>query len=56
MEATLFPLVKEGMLEDFKAIWGDWFVLEETVRDEKFPGKLKSKCKSHLKLLIRIVF
>ena len=41
MEDTFFPIIKEGRLEEFKKIWGNWFVLSDTVRAEKPPGLLK---------------
>nr|AAT47865.1 hypothetical protein 008-24 [Oikopleura dioica] len=41
MEDTFFPIIKKGMLDDFKRIWGNWFVLTDEVRDEKTPGLLK---------------
>ena len=43
MRAIFEPLLKEDRKEDFFKIWGEWFVLEDTVRDEKTPGKLKSE-------------
>ena len=43
MEATILPLVKPHLLEEFKQNWHKWFVLEDTVLDEKTPGKMKSK-------------
>lgn len=41
MEDTLFPIIKQGRLDDFKKIWGKWFVLDDTPRSEKTPGLLK---------------
>ena len=41
IEDTFFPIIKDGRLEDFKKIWGDWFVLSDDVRAEKTPGFLK---------------
>ena len=41
MEDTFFPIIKEGRLEEFKKIWGSWFVLSDTVRAEKTAGLLK---------------
>ena len=43
MEATLFPIVQDGKLEEFKKVWTKWFVLEDTVENEKCPGLLKSE-------------
>ena len=43
MSATLFPLVKPELKEEFLQIWTKWFVTEDTIEDEKFPGKMKSK-------------
>ena len=39
--STFVNIVRPGMMESFKEKWGDWFVLEDTVKDEKTPGKLK---------------
>ena len=41
MESLLFPLVKDGMLDEFKSTWGKFFVLENTIENEKFPGLMK---------------
>ncbi len=43
MRAIFDPILKADRKEDFYKIWQDWFVLEETVRDEKTSGKLKSE-------------
>ena len=40
-EATFKNLIRPGMEASFYADWGNWFVLENTVLDEKTPGKLK---------------
>ena len=46
MLSILLPVIKSGLVEEFLSIWTTWFVTEDTVEDEKFPGKLKSKtCK-----------
>ena len=44
MASVLIPIIKPELLDEFIMIWDLWFVLEDTVEDEKFPGKLKSKC------------
>ena len=43
MEKMFFPIVKEGKLEDFKKVWGEWFVLSNDLVDEKTPGLLKEE-------------
>ena len=43
MEATFLPIVKPELKQEFLKVWDKWFVLEDTVRDEKTPGKLKGK-------------
>ena len=43
MRAIFEPMLKPDRKEEFFKIWSDWFVLEETVRDEKTSGKLKSE-------------
>ena len=43
MESVLLPVIKPELKDDFLSVWGDWFVLEDSVEDEKFPGKLKSE-------------
>ena len=42
MLSVLLPVIKAGQKENFLAVWEDWFVTENTVEDEKCPGKLKS--------------
>ena len=42
MASVLFPVVKPELLEEFLFVWDLYFVLEDTVEDEKWPGKLKS--------------
>ena len=39
--STFVNIVRPGMMDSFKEKWGDWFVLQDTVQDEKTPGKLK---------------
>ena len=39
----MFPIVKPELLDEFKSVWTKWFVTEDTIEDEKFPGKMKSK-------------
>ena len=43
MESIFFPIVKQGKLDDFKAVWGNFFVLTNTIEDEKKPGLLKTE-------------
>ena len=38
----MLPVVKSEKRDDFLQIWEKWFVTENSVEDEKFPGKLKS--------------
>ena len=42
MLSVLLPVIKPNLRNEFFKIWDKWFVLENTVEDEKFPGKLKS--------------
>ena len=44
MASVLLPVIKPELVDKFIMVWDLWFVLEDTVEDEKFPGKLKSKC------------
>ena len=41
MSAILFPIVKPELLEEFKSVWKDWFVLEDTIENQKEPGLMK---------------
>ena len=41
MVSVLFPVLKSSLKDEFLSIWDKWFVLEDTVEDEKTPGKLK---------------
>ena len=43
LSATFLPLVKPELMQEFLATWDKWFVLEDTVRNEKTPGLMKSK-------------
>ena len=43
MEKIFFPIVKEGLLDEFKKAWGEWFVLTDLLEDEKRPGLLKEE-------------
>ena len=55
MEDTFFPIIKDGRLEDFKKIWGDWFVLSDDVKDpEKTPGFLKVEWETTVKSMIAL--
>ena len=42
MLSVLLPVIKPNLRNEFFKIWDKWFVLKNTVEDEKFPGKLKS--------------
>ena len=44
MASVLLPIIKPELVDEFIMVWDLWFVLEDTVEDEKCPGKLKSKC------------
>ena len=46
MLSVLLPIIKPDLKEEFLSIWEQWFVTEDTVEDEKHPGKLKSKLTS----------
>ena len=46
MLSILLPVIKPGLESEFLNIWQKWFVTEDTVEDEKFPGKLKSGFKN----------
>ena len=41
MRAILLPVIKPELVENFFEIWTDWFVTQDTIEDEKFPGKMK---------------
>ena len=43
MLSVILPVIKPGLEEEFLTVWEKWFVTEDTVEDEKCPGKLKSK-------------
>ena len=43
LRAVFDPIVKPEMRNHWEANWKKWFVTEDTVEDEKFPGKLKCK-------------
>ena len=43
MLSVLLPVIKPNLRNEFFKIWDKWFVLENTVEDEKYPGKLKCK-------------
>ena len=42
MASVLLPVIKPDKVDEFLMIWDIWFVLDDTVEDEKTPGKLKS--------------
>ena len=54
MKDTFFPIIKDGRLEEFKKIWGDWFVLSDDVRAEKIPGFLKMEWKTTVGSMIAL--
>lgn len=43
MKKMFFPIVKEGLLDEFQKAWGEWFVLTDLLEDEKKPGLLKEE-------------
>ena len=43
LRAVFDPIVRPEMKENWEANWKKWFVTEDTVEDEKYPGKLKCK-------------
>jgi hypothetical protein len=43
LKATFDPVLKPESKNEFYKIWKSWFVTENTIEDEKAPGKLKSK-------------
>lgn len=43
MAAILFPIVRPHLMESFLEKWEYWFVLTNTTREKRFPGKLKCK-------------
>ena len=49
LRAVFDPIVRPEMRDQWEANWKRWFVTEDTVEDEKFPGKLK--CKLSLNLI-----
>ena len=42
LSAIFFPILKPGVKDEFLATWKEWFVTEDTIVDEKTPGKMKS--------------
>lgn len=42
LRSTFENCLIEESRDQFYQIWKDWFVTEETIEDEKKPGKLKS--------------
>ena len=55
MLSIFLPVIKPGMENEFLSIWKKWFVTEDTVDDEKFPGKLKSRVFYLLGLMYQII-
>lgn len=45
LRSTFDNCLIEESREEFYKIWKNWFVTENTIEDEKKPGKLKSKFK-----------
>jgi hypothetical protein len=45
--STFLPICKPELRKEFLEDWGKWFVLEDTIRNEKTPGFMKS---NHYKL------
>ena len=43
MQSIFFPMVKPEMLSKFKTKWSEYFVLTNTIQDEKKPGLLKTE-------------
>ena len=43
LRAVFDPIVRPEMREQWETNWKRFFVTEDTVEDEKFPGKLKCK-------------
>lgn len=43
MKSIFFPMVKPELLDEFKTVWGKFFVLTNTIQDEKKPGLLKTE-------------
>ena len=43
LRAVFDPIVRPEMLDSWNAKWKKYFVTEDTIKDEKFPGKLKCK-------------
>ena len=41
--SVLLPIIKPELKTEFFPAFEKWFVTQNTVEDEKFPGKLKSK-------------
>ena len=54
MKSVLLPIIKPGLLDEFLGVWKSWFVTEDSVEDEKEPGKLKStECSFNVNLTPR---
>ena len=43
MYSIFHPILAAGKEESFFTKWGDWFVLTDTIEDQRRPGLLKSK-------------
>ena len=41
--AIFDPIVKPQMRDSWETNWRAWFVTTDSVEDQRFPGKLKSK-------------
>ena len=55
MLSVLLPVVKPELKTEFLKVWKKWFVTEDTVEDEKCPGKLKSETLSTIFYLFKFI-
>ena len=54
LRAVFDPIVRPEMRDNWEANWKKWFVTEDTVEDEKYPGKLKCKYMLGIKTKIKL--
>ena len=54
LRAVFDPIVRPEMRNNWEAEWKKWFVTEDTVEDEKYPGKLK--CKTLIILCLTVTY